>query len=289
MEDLRVSLRSERPLLEALRRFRRNKTASIGAAICIILALVAVSAPVTAPYDPIKQSFRDQLKPPSLLHLLGTDEFGRDVFSRILHGARLALLVGFVAVSIALVAGVALGVVSGYFGGWIDNIIMRVMDVLLAFPYILLAIGIMAILGPSLVNVMIAIGIVSVPEYARVVRSSVLVVKGEDFIEAARAVGADDRWIIFRHVLRNCLGPVIVQATLSVGRAVINAAGLSFLGLGAQPPAPEWGSMLNAGRPYMFDAPWITAFPGIAILVTVLGFNLLGDGLNETLDPRLRQ
>lgn len=277
------------PIIEAARRMRRNRTASAGAVVCVVLVLLAFLAPLVAPCDPIKQSFPDQLKPPSARHPLGTDEFGRDILSRILYGARLALVVGFVAVSIALVAGVALGVVSGYFGGWVDNVIMRMMDVLLAFPYILLAIGIMAVLGPSLVNVMIAVGIVSVPEYARVARSSVLVVKGEEYIEAARAVGASDRWILTRHVLRNCLGPVIVQATLSVGRAIINAAGLSFLGLGAQPPTPEWGSMLNAGRPYMFDAPWITAFPGIAVLVTVLGFNLLGDGLNETLDPRLRQ
>lgn len=255
----------------------------------LLLAAVAIAAPFLAPYDPLAPSLEDRLSAPSTLHWLGTDDLGRDILSRVIYGARASLQVGILAVAFALAAGAVLGIVAGYYGGLIDNLVMRVMDVMLAFPGVLLAIAVVAIMGPSLGNAMVAIGIVSIPVYARIVRSSTLQVKASEYLEAARALGAGDLRIILRHVLPNCMAPLIVQATLGIATAILDAAGLSFLGLGAQPPTPEWGAMLSGGRAFLRVAPWVTAFPGIAIVLLVMGFNMFGDGLRDALDPRLKQ
>jgi peptide/nickel transport system permease protein len=276
------------PWTAARRRFVRSRTGLVGAAVLVVVILSAIFAGQLSPYNPIRQDFRVEHEPPSAAHLMGTDEFGRDVLSRVIWGAQASLQAGAVAASIALVAGLMLGMVAAYYGGRADSVIMRTMDVVLAFPYILLAIAIVAILGPGLRNAMIAIGIVYVPHYARVVRGSVLAVRAREYVEAARALGARDGRIMWQHVLPNTLAPVIVQTTLNVGSAIIDTAGLSFLGLGTQPPTPDWGNMLSAGRSYVIDAPWIATFPGLAILVTVLAFNLMGDALRDAFDPRLR-
>jgi peptide/nickel transport system permease protein len=271
-----------------LQRLVRSKSAIIGSIIILILVGIAVGADVVAPFDPIRQNFRIQLQPPSLDHLLGTDEFGRDIFSRIVFGSRWALLAGILADSIALVVGVVIGMVGGFYGGRVDAAIVWLTDVMLAFPYLLLAMIVVAIFGPGLVNAMIAIGIVYVPQYARLVRGTVLSLKEKEFVEAARSIGLQPYRIMFRHILPNCVAPIIVMATLAIGWAIVATAGLSFLGLGAQPPTPEWGAMLAGGRNYMLSAWWIATFPGLAIVLTVIGFNLLGDGLRDTLDPYLR-
>jgi peptide/nickel transport system permease protein len=274
---------------DSLKRLRRNKSAVAGAVIAIALLLIAILAPVIAPHDPLEQDLANRLSAPTASHLLGTDDLGRDIISRIIYGTRISLRVGLISVGIALVIGTFLGSVAGYYGMKIDSIIMRLMDIMLAFPSTLLAIGVVAVLGPSLNNAMIAIGVVAIPQYARIVRSSVLSVKTTEYIEAARALGATDARIIFRHVLPNCLAPIIVQATLGVATAILDAAALSFLGLGAQPPTPEWGAMLAGGRPFLRLAPWVIAFPGIAIVIVVMGLNLFGDGLRDALDPRLKR
>jgi peptide/nickel transport system permease protein len=271
----------------ARRRFLRSGTGVLGAALLVLLAFVALFAGFVSPYDPIHQDFRIEREAPSAAHFMGTDEFGRDVFSRVVWGARVSLQAGAVAASIALVAGLVLGMTAAFYRGRTDALVMRAMDVLLAFPYLLLAIGIVAILGRGLLTAMIAIGIVYIPNYARVVRGAVLAVGARDYVEAARAVGVRDRGVMWRHILPNVLAPIIVQATLNVGVAIIDTAGLSFLGLGTQPPTPDWGNMLSAGRSYLIDSPWIVTFPGLAILVTVLAFNLVGDALRDALDPRL--
>ncbi|MHB0885080.1 MAG: nickel transporter permease [Bacillota bacterium] len=272
-----------------LSRYRKSRSAMAGACLIALLAIFAVIGPAVAPYDPVKGNLPDQLQAPSGQFLLGTDEFGRDILSRIIYGSRIAIEVGFVAVAVAASLGVTLGLLSGYFGGWVDSAIMRTMDIMLAFPYLLLAMIVVAILGPNLLNAMIAVGVVYVPQYARLVRGTVLTVKESEFVMAARATGAPDHIIAVKHILLNCMAPIIVQTSLSVGWAIVNAAGLSFLGLGAQPPTPEWGAMLASGREYIFQAWWITTFPGLAILFTALGFNLLGDGLRDALDPRLKR
>jgi len=272
----------------AWRRAVRSTNLVVGAAILIVVIGSAVFAPQIAPYSPIDQAFSDQLRSPSPVHWFGTDEFGRDIFSRVIYGARIALVIGTLADGIAVLLGVLLGVVAGYFGGRVDAAIMRSVDVMLAFPYLLLAMIVVAILGPSLTNAMIAIGIVYTPQFARLVRGAVLGIRGQEFVEAAGAVGAGAVRILGRHVLPNVLSPIIVLATLTVGFTIVETAGLSFLGLGATPPTPEWGSMLATGRSFMLTAPWIATFPGLAILVTVVGFNLVGDGLRDLLDPRLR-
>jgi peptide/nickel transport system permease protein len=273
---------------DAGRRLMRDKAAIGGLIVVLILAVIAVLAPSIVPFPPNDQSFRIKLEPPSSEHWMGTDEFGRDIFSRVLIGTRVALGVGITPVLIALVVGVTLGLVAGYYGRGIDQIVMRVIDILLAFPWLLLAIGIVAILGPGINNVVIAVAIVNIPAFARIVRGSVLSIKEKEYVEAARAMGQPDSRIIVRHVLANAWAPIIVLATLSIGQAIIYAAGLSFIGLGTQPPDADWGVMLTSGREYLRDAPWLGFFPGFAILITVLAFNLFGDGLRDALDPRLR-
>lgn len=252
-----------------------------------LLALVALAAPWLSPRDPIKTAPRDALRPPGAGFVLGSDQYGRDVASRVLHGARISLLVGFISVSIALAVGTPVGLVSGYYGGRLDALLMRVVDVMLAFPGILLALAIVSVLTPSLANVMIAVGLAAVPTYARLVRGSVLATKESLYVEAARAVGCRDLSVVGRYVLPNVVAPVIVTATLGMGTAILSAAALSFLGLGSQPPQPEWGRMLSEGRDYLREAWWISTFPGLGIMLTVLAMNLLGDGLRDVLDPRL--
>lgn len=272
-------------------RLRINKMAMLGLVILAILILLAVFADVIADYDEvaIKMDTSVRLKGPSKDHILGTDEFGRDIFARIVHGARVSLKVGIIAVGIAIIIGGTLGAIAGFYGGTLDNIIMRFMDVLLAIPSILLAIAIVSALGSNMLNLMMAVGISSIPSYARIVRASVISVKDEEFIEAARAIGATDTRIIVKHIIPNSLAPVIVQATLGVAGAILSTAGLSFIGLGIQAPQPEWGAMLSGGRTFLRNAPHVVAFPGLAIMITILSLNLLGDGLRDALDPRLKQ
>lgn len=271
------------------RRLRRNHAAIAGLAIVTFFAGVAAFAPLVAPHDPIAQDLDARLLPPSMTHLLGTDDLGRDLLSRIIYGGRVSLTVGIVSVGLALAAGTVLGLVAGFYSGWADSLTMRAMDIMLAFPATLLAIFIVGIRGPGLNNAMLAIGVINIPIFARIMRGSVLRVRQEDFVEAARALGASQRRLLGRHILPNTLAPIIVQTTLAIGAAILEAAGLSFLGLGAQAPTPEWGAMLSHTREFLRDAPWAATFPGIAILLTVVGFNLLGDGLRDALDPRLRQ
>jgi peptide/nickel transport system permease protein len=271
------------------RKLKKNKIALVGGAIVLFYILVAILAPVLAPFDPLEIHLEKKLTPPSAEHWMGTDDKGRDILSRLMYGAQLSLVVGFVSVLIGMVFGIILGVVAGYYGKWIDTVIMRIIDVLLAFPGILLALAIISALGPSLMNVMVAVGIFSIPTFARIVRGSTLAVKKLEYIDAVRALGASDFIIIAKHILPNIMSPIIVQATLRVATAILTAAGLSFLGLGAQPPTPEWGAMLSNGRDFLFSAPHIALFPGIAISTLVLGFNLFGDGLRDALDPRMKK
>ncbi|MCS7287283.1 MAG: ABC transporter permease [Anaerolineae bacterium] len=273
---------------DALRRLFRNKLAIIGMVLLGIFVFCAIFAPWIAPYDPLAQDITRRREPPSWKHPFGIDEVGRDLLSRVIYGARVSLSVGVASVSLAIIVGTLIGAASGYAGGWVDNIVMRVMDIMLAFPSLLLAIAIVAILGPGLLNMLYAIAFVSIPVYARIVRASVLAAKETDYVLAARAIGCSSSRILFRHIMPNCLTPIIVQGTLGIATAILDAAGLSFLGLGAQPPTPEWGAMLGQGRGSVFTAPHVVIFPGLAIMLTVLGFNLLGDGLRDALDPRLR-
>jgi len=270
-----------------LRSLLRNRTAKAGFTIMTMTVIIAVFAPLIAPHNPIQADLRRIARPPSLEHLLGTDELGRDILSRIIYGSRISLTLGIVSVGIGLFGGVPLGAIGAYWGGWVDLVIMRFIDILLAFPAILLAIAIVSILGPGLYNAMIAVGVAQLPVYARLIRGLILSIKEKEFVEAARALGASDLRIITRHVIPNSLAPIIVQSTLNIATAILSAAALGFLGLGAQPPTPEWGTMLSRGRLYLRVAPHITTFPGLAIVITVLGFNLLGDGLRDALDPRM--
>lgn len=291
MSSTNTSNKKRSQWVEVWRRLKRNKMAVLGLIILIVLFLLAIFADVIADYDTvvIKQNLAHRLQGPSAAHWLGTDEFGRDIFARLVHGTRVSLKVGIVAVGISIVIGGILGAIAGYYGGKLDNTIMRIMDIFLAVPSILLAIAIVSALGPSILNLMLAISISSVPSYARIVRASVLSIRDQEFIEAAKAIGASNTRIIFRHIIPNSLAPVIVQATLGVASAILSTAGLSFIGLGIQPPAPEWGSMLSGGRQYLRYAWWVTTFPGVAIMITILSLNLLGDGLRDALDPRLKQ
>jgi peptide/nickel transport system permease protein len=276
-------------LADLWRRLRRNRAAVAGAGIVAVFVFLAVLAPVLVPFDPIQGNLNDRLQPPSAAHWLGTDELGRDLLSRILFGARISLQIQLVAVVLALIIGVTLGSVGGYLGGYVDNLIMRCMDVLLAFPSIFLALGIIAALGTGLFNLMLAAGIASIPQFARIVRASVLSLKEREFVEAALALGSGSGRVMFRHLLPNCLAPIIVQSTLRMATVLLTASGLSFLGLGVQPPTPEWGAMLSNARSYLIVAPHVATIPGLAIMIVVVGFNLFGDGLRDTLDPRLKQ
>jgi len=276
-------------LEQTLRLFLRNRLATAGAIIILLLIVLALIGPALTPYDPIGVYMDARLTPPGLKHPFGTDDFGRDVLSRVLSGASVSLKVGVIAVSISTVIGTLLGAISGYYGRWIDEVIMRLMDVLFAFPAILLAIAILAALGPGISNAMIAIGIVYTPIFARITRGSVLTVREEVYIDAATSIGCRDSRILFRHILPNVIAPVIVETTLSLAFAILAEAALSFLGLGTQPPDPSWGRMLSESRGYIQDAPWLGIFPGLAIMFTVMGFNFLGDGLRDALDPRMKQ
>lgn len=270
------------------RRLKKSKLAMAGLVVMIVLVFCALFADVLAPYPSDLQNLQNAFQAPSQSHPFGTDEYGRDVLSRCVYGARISLIIGFIAVGVSIFMGIILGSIAGYFGKVTDNLIMRAMDVLMAIPQMLLAIAIAAALGPGLFNLMIAVGIANIPSYARIVRASVLSVKDQEFVEAARAVGTNDFMIIVKHILPNCIAPIIVQATVGVALAILTAAGLSFIGLGIQPPTPEWGSMLSAGRYYIRDHWHMTLFPGLAIAITIFSLNVLGDGMRDALDPKLR-
>jgi len=269
------------------RREWRNPIGMVGAAIVLLTVLMAVLAPLIAPYEPSRQGM-GRLMAPSAEHLMGTDELGRDVFSRIIYGARVSLQVGAISVILALAVGGTLGILAGFYRGWLDDWLMRLVDILFAFPGLVLAIVIAGLLGPSRTNAMIAIGIVYAPAFARVIRGSVLGVMAEPYVESSRVVGASDWRIMLRHLLPNIMAPIIVMTTVYLSTAILSEAALSFLGLGTQPPEPSWGGMLNAARRFMELAPWLAIFPGGAIMLVVLGFNFLGDGLRDILDPRIR-
>ncbi len=268
------------------RQFHKQRLGLIGGGILCMLLLMALLAPVLAPYDPLAQDLYQRLQPPSTDHWFGTDDFGRDILSRIVYGSRISLRIGLIAISLALTGGTLFGLVAGYRGGMVDMLIMRSMDLMLAFPSILLAIAIVAVIGPGIENAILAVSIVLVPQFARLVRSSVLTVREATYVEAARALGATESRLLFYSILPNCTAPLIVQTTLGMGTAILDAAGLSFLGLGAQPPVPEWGAMLSGGRELLLRAPWVMTFPGLAIFAVVLGLNLFGDGLRDALDPK---
>ncbi len=274
--------------MKAWRRFRSHPPAMIGLGIIVTFVALAILAPLVSPYDPNQQNLAEAIQGPSAEHWLGTDQLGRDIATRLMYGARISLLIGVLAVLIGLVVGVPLGIVAGYYGGWADLAISRFADMMFAFTSILLALTLVAVLGVSLQNVIIAVGISVIPVIIRLVRSSVLSLREEPYVEAARALGAGDFRIITRHVFRNSLTPVLVHGTLSIGVCILLAAGLGFLGLGVQSPTAEWGTMLGEGRQFIFSAPHLTTFPGIAIFLAILAFNLLGDGLRDALDPRMR-
>jgi ABC-type dipeptide/oligopeptide/nickel transport system permease subunit len=281
------------PFFDQVEKLFKNKTGLAGLIIISLFIFCAIFAPWLSPHDPIENALYDQLKPPvfqggTWKNVLGTDDLGRDILSRLIYGARVSLTVGMVSVGIAFLFGSTLGALAGYYKGWLDQLIMRFMDIILAFPHILLAIVIVAYLGPGLTNAMIAIGIITIPRFARIVRASVLEEFEKDYVTAARALGTNNSRIIFNAIFPNCLAPIIVQASLGFGAAILDAAGLSFLGLGAQPPIAEWGEMIAMGRGLILRAWWVMTFPGIAIFLGVLGFNLLGDGLRDAMDPRLR-
>ncbi len=289
MEQELLEIKEPTPLQETWYNLKKNKGAMTGLVIIVLFVLMAIFAPLLAPHDPVEQVIELRKTPPFTGgYILGTDDLGRDMLSRLIYGARISMSIGVVSVGISLVLGLIIGVVSAYFGGILDKIIMRIIDIMLAFPYILLTIVIVAILGPSLVNAMVAIGISQVPRYARLVRASVLAEKENDYVLAERALGAGNMELMFKTILPNCLSATIVQSTLGVGEAILSSAGLSFLGLGAQPPTPEWGLMIASSKEFITNAWWIVTLPGIAILLAVLGFNLLGDGLRDILDPKMR-
>lgn len=267
----------------------QNKAALVGAIIIALYIVMMLLAPLIAPYDPFEISLEDKLTPPSIEHLMGTDDKGRDIFSRILYGSRLSMGVGFTSVMFGAFFGITLGLIAGYYGKWVDTVISRMLDVMLAFPGILLALAIISALGPGLINVTIAVGVFSIPLFARIVRGSTMEVKQLEYIDAIRTIGANDFTIIFRHILPNILSPIIVQGSMRLATAILSAAGLSFLGLGAQPPSPEWGAMLSSGRDFLFSAPYMAIFPGLMISILVLGFNLFGDGLRDALDPKMKK
>jgi peptide/nickel transport system permease protein len=278
----------ESPMRRALRRLKRRKGAVVGLVVIALFVVLAVFAPLISPFDPAAQSWTSVRKPPSALHWFGTDDVGRDVLARIIYGAQASLLAGVISVGIAVSIGVPLGLLAGYLGGWIDALLSRITDAMLAVPFLILAIALAAFLGPSLTNAMIAIGVTTTPIFIRLTRGQVLAVKVEDYVEAARAIGNPGWRIALFHILPNILPALLVQATLSIAAAIIAEAALSFLGLGQQPPAPSWGSMLNSAQRFLTNAPWMAVWPGLAIFLTVLSFNLVGDGLRDALDPKER-
>ena len=276
------------PWKEAWRTFKKNKSAMVGFGIVIFFIILAIVGPYIAPQGIDDQNLSIRLQAPSSDFWFGTDDLGRDVLSRILHGAQLSLTVGLTAVLMSAVVGSFLGIIAGYYGRWIDTIISRVFDIMLAFPSILLAIAIVSILGPSLRNALIAIAIINIPNFGRLIRSRVLSIKEEEYIHAAKAIGMKNSRILWRHILPNSMTPIIVQGTLAIATAIIEAAALGFLGLGAEQSTPEWGKMLADSRMFLLNAPWAMIFPGLAIMLTVIGFNLLGDGLRDALDPKMK-
>ena len=271
-----------------IQRILSNKKAVFGGIIVLLLFLMAIFAPIIAPHDYITMNLPNMLKAPGGEHIFGTDEFGRDIFSRIVYGARISLQVGFIAVGISLVIGTVLGAIAGYYGGIVDYIISSITDIAWALPVSLLAIALVAALGPSLNNLILAVSLVSWSGFARLVRGQFLTLREKEFVEAAKALGYSDSRIIFRHILPNAVAPIIVLTTLEVPKAIIIEASLSFLGMGAQPPTPSWGSIMNSGKDFILEAPWISIFPGLMIMIIVLGFNLFGDALRDILDPRLK-
>ena len=279
----------ERPLKRQLRRLLTNPLSATGLALSIAIILVAIMAPVIAPIDPIEMDPSNRLAAPSAEHLLGTDDGGRDVFSRVIHGARYSLFAALAILILATVIGTAIGLISGYIGGWVDEALMRITDMFLAFPALVLAMGASAALGPNLFNAVLAVAMVWWPWYARLVRGQTLTIKNEAYVESARVAGAKALRIATVHILRNCWTPIIVQMSLDIGFAILTLAGLSFIALGAQPPTPEWGTMVSAGRDYYLDQWWMVTFPGLAIFLSVMAFNLLGDGLQEAFSPKLHR
>ena len=283
-----VVYKKRRQLPEVWRRFKKNRRAVFGGVLVLLLLLAGIFAPYLTPYDPYSQDLLNKNLGPSLLHLCGTDNFGRDIFTRILYGARISLIVGWVSVITACLLGGTLGAIAGYYGGKVDNIILRIMDIFLAIPSILLNISIVAALGGGLVNMLIAMGISSTPTYCRTIRAEILKVRNQEFVEASRAAGASDFTIILKHVIPNCLAPMIVRVTMSIGSAILSCASLSFIGLGISPPTAEWGSMLASGRELIRTAPHICTFPGLAIMLTVFSLNLMGDGIRDAFDPKMK-
>ena len=274
---------------EVWRRFKKNRLALIGLILLIVMILLVAFSGIIAPYGYDEQDYYSVFAEPSLQHLCGTDNLGRDIFSRLLYGGRVSLTIGIISVGIGLLVGGTMGAIGGYYGGKLDNLLMRFIDILMAIPSVILGVSICAALGPGLVNTMIAVGISTIPNYARILRSSIMTVKQQEYVEAARAIGAGSGRIIGKHIIPNSMSGIIVQASMGVGRAIISAASMSFIGLGIQPPNPEWGAMLSAGRPYFRDHPHMVLFPGIAIFIAVLSMNLIGDGLRDALDPRLKK
>ena len=279
--------KSVSPWMDRLRQVTHNRMAMVGLIILVSLALIAIFARYIAPYDPLEMDLEHNLQPPSSGHLLGTDKLGRDVLSRVIYGSRISLVVGFIVQGIALLVGVTLGAISGYFGGVLDMIIQRAVDVVMAFPFLILCIAIVSLIGPSLTNMMLVLGAVSWVDYARMVRGMVLSVKEQEYIVAARVVGAHNSRIIFRHVLPGTMGVIIVEATFGIASAILSASGLSFLGMGAQPPTAEWGALLSDSKPYLRQLPMMSVAPGFAIMITVLAINFLGDALRDAFDPRV--
>jgi peptide/nickel transport system permease protein len=288
--ELKKVYKKKSQLKEIWRRLKKNRMAVAGLVIIVCLFAVAICADIIADWDDVvvKQNIPERLQKPSKEHWFGTDEYGRDIFARIIHGTRVSIQVGFISITISLILGGILGSIAGFFGDKIDNLIMRLMDIFLAMPNILLAIAIVSALGSSIPNLMIALGIANTPKFTRVVRAAVITVKDQEYIEAARAIGARNHTIIMHHILNNCMAPIIVQATFRVATAILTTSSLSFLGLGIQPPAPEWGAMLASGRTYIRDYSYMLIFPGLAIMLTILSLNSLGDGLRDALDPRLK-
>lgn len=281
-------MKRETQFQRIIKQLLRNRRAVVGGILLLLIIGLAIFAPYVTRYDPAKQNMRNRLQSPSKEHIFGTDQFGRDIYTRVVYGARLSLRVGFMSISLALILGSALGLIAGFYGGILDNIIMRFIDILLALPGFLLALSIVAALGPGMENVILAIGVSYIPSFARMMRSAVLAIRELDYVDAAEALGASDFRIIMAHIVPNSVNPIIVLTTLSLAGAILSAAGLSFLGMGAQPPTPEWGSMIATSRPFIRVSHWSVTIPGLAIFTTVMCLNLVGDGLRDALDPRLK-